>query len=107
KKAKRFFEKGLKNAFSIMRNAAHPDYPITVYYAFKQAESNESNSFEGEVVASTGWETMLEGLIRSGFSITGTWPMRTELSRRMVGLGTNALASSIVLVCRPRPEEAP
>ena len=59
------------------------------------------------VVASTGWETMLTGLVTSGFQITGTWPMRTELSNRPVASGTNALASSIVLVCRPRPEESP
>lgn len=106
-KAKRFFEEGLKIAFSYMRKAAHPDYPITVYYAFKQAESDESNGLEGETVASTGWETMLEGLIRSGFAITGTWPMRTERTGRSISIGSNALASSIVLVCRPRPEDAP
>src|SRR5439155_14350752 len=83
---------------------------------FKQAES-EGERDEGDelskngngikVTASTGWETMLEGLIRSGFTITGTWPIRTEMVNRSVGLGTNALASSIVLVCRPRPLDAP
>src|SRR5690606_9880848 len=105
-KAKRFFEEGLKTAFSHMRKASHPDYPLTVYYAFKQTEAT-NDSIEGEEIASTGWETMLEGLIRSGFAITGTWPMRTELANRTVASGSNALASSIVLVCRPRPEEAP
>lgn len=57
--------------------------------------------------ASTGWETILEGLIQSNFSIDGTWPLRTELARRMRGQNSNALASSIVLVCRPRPADAP
>src|SRR6266566_2558205 len=99
-----------------MRVTQNPDYPLTVYYAFKQAES-EAERDEGDevskngngikVTASTGWETMLEGLIRSGLTITGTWPVRTEMVNRSVGLGTNALASSIVLVCRPRPVDAP
>ncbi len=96
-----FFEKGLLQAFARMREVAHLAYPLTVYYAFKQAETN------GGEVASTGWETMLEGLVRTGFQITGTWPMRTELGNRPVASGTNALASSIVLVCRVRPEDAP
>jgi putative DNA methylase len=112
-RAQEFFEAGLGNAFERMQAAQHPDYPLTVYYAFKQAESEEDGndndevSSNGKVTASTGWETMLEGLIRSGFTITGTWPMRTEMLNRSVGLGTNALASSIVLVCRLRPADAP
>jgi putative DNA methylase len=115
-KAQEFFERGLGNAFERMRSAQHLDYPLTVYYAFKQAES-EAESEEVEqaaengksrpAIASTGWETMLEGLIHAGFTITGTWPMCTELLNRSVGQGTNALASSIVLVCRPRPVDAP
>jgi putative DNA methylase len=121
-RARRFFEEGLGKAFAQMRRAAHPDYPLTVYYAFKQAESDEEaltpdpspklgegggGSDGVRAVASTGWETMLEGLMRAGFQITGTWPMRSELGNRMIASGTNALASSIVLVCRPRPEDAP
>jgi putative DNA methylase len=112
-KAQEFFETGLGKAFESMRTAQHPDYPLTVYYAFKQAESEEnseeadSNGNVTKVTASTGWETMLEGLIHSGFTITGTWPIRTEMMNRSVGLGTNALASSIVLVCRPREISAP
>src|SRR5207237_1040457 len=116
KKAQEFFETGLEKAFERMREVQHPEYPLTVYYAFKQAES-EAAGDEGDekrgngsnlkVTASTGWETMLEGLIRSGFTITGTWPVRTEMINRSVGLSTNALASSIVLVCRPRPNDAP
>ncbi|MFM6139045.1 MAG: DUF1156 domain-containing protein, partial [Sphaerospermopsis kisseleviana] len=107
-KAKEFFETGLGEAFQKMRETAHPDYPITVYYAFKQSESeaDQKDKKADKLTASTGWETMLEGLIKAGFSITGTWPMRTEL---VTNLKKNmaALASSIVLVCRPRGESAP
>ncbi|MCL4871679.1 MAG: DUF1156 domain-containing protein [Anaerolineae bacterium] len=106
-KAQAFFEAGLQKTFSNMRASIHPEYPLTVYYAFKQAEMVSEKDMEGTNLASTGWETMLEGLIQSGFSITGTWPIRTELSNRPVASGTNALASSIVLVCRPRPDNAP
>lgn len=108
KKAQGFFEEGLGQAFRRMREKANPDYPITVYYAFKQTESEASENGHGVMaVASTGWETMLEGLMEAGFQITGTWPVRTELGNRMVGLGTNALASSVVMVCRSRPEGTP
>lgn len=110
-KARRFFERGLGEAFARIREAQHPDFPMTLYYAFKQAEIEEEDEEDGVsapvVVASTGWETMLEALIAAGFMITGTWPMRTEMGNRPVASGTNALASSIVLVCRPRPEDAP
>ncbi|NLF11133.1 MAG: DUF1156 domain-containing protein, partial [Anaerolineaceae bacterium] len=99
--ANRHLETGLVRAFAKMREIIPPEYPLTVYYAFKQTE----------IVAvedtGTGWETMLNGLMESGLSIVGTWPIRTEMGSRMVGQGTNALASSIVLVCRPRPEDAP
>jgi putative DNA methylase len=177
--AKAHFEDGMRRAFANIRRFAHPDYPMTVYYAFKQQEVEDEDEedealtpgpsptrgegirnaalypstpsladaaeepfpspstggapdehlpspstggapdehlpspFMGEgpgvreVRASSGWETMLTSLIESGFAIVGTWPVRTELSNRMVGMGTNALASSIVLVCRPRPADAP
>jgi adenine-specific DNA methylase/very-short-patch-repair endonuclease len=105
-KAQTFFEEGLGKAFNRMHEISHADYPLTVYYAFKQAETDQKGKSD-ESVASTGWETMLEGLIKADFSINGTWPMRSELSNRMVASGTNALASSIVLVCRPRPTNAP
>jgi len=105
-KAREFFEEGLGNAFLRMRERANPEYPITVYYAFKQTEA-QGNGDGTRVVASTGWETMLEGLLATGFQITGTWPVRAELGNRMLASGTNALASSVVLVCRPRPPEAP
>ena len=99
--ARDFFEDGFRTVFANARRSANPDYPITVYYAFKQSET----SVDGRT--STGWSTILEGMIRSGWSITATWPMRSELGNRMVASGTNALASSIVLVLRPRPEDAP
>ncbi len=105
-KAERHFERGLHAAFGRMRMAAHPDYPVTVYYAFKQAESDDEDG-GGRAIASTGWETMLEALLLTGFSIHGTWPMRTERGGRMLSIGSNALASSIVIVCRARDESAP
>ncbi len=107
-RAERFFERGLGDAFARMHGTQAPGYPLTVYYAFKQAEddSGDENGQAGTAVASTGWATMLEGLLRAGFAVNGTWPMRSELSNRMVASGTNALASSIVLVCRPRPTDS-
>lgn len=97
--AKEFFEAGFRQVFAHARRDSSADFPITVYYAFKQAEAGE----DGE--ASTGWETLLEGMIRSGWEITSTWPMRSERAGRTISLGSNALASSIVLSLRPRPEE--
>ena len=96
----------MNKAFERMRKMASDKYPLTVYYAFKQTETETNGKNGSSTTASTGWETMLEGLIKAGFSITGTLPMRTELSNRMIGNGTNALASSIALVCRPRAEDA-
>ena len=107
--AKKFFEDGMRRVFSRMCDTAHPDYPITVIYAFKQSES-EGKDEDGDTrttASSTGWETMLDALIGSGHQITGTWPMRTEMASRIVGNGSNALASSIALVCRPRRGDAP
>ncbi|MBD1895775.1 DUF1156 domain-containing protein [Coleofasciculus sp. FACHB-129] len=109
-KAQQFFEEGLGKAFVRMRKVQSPDLPLTVYYAFKQSETDEGEDTNGKyisAIASTGWETMLEALLQANFSITGTWPMRTELGNRMRGQASNALASSIILVCRPRPESAP
>ena len=100
--AETFFLKGMARAMQRLAEQTLPSYPVTIYYAFKQAERKGSTG-----VTSTGWETFLEAVIRSGFAITGTWPMRTELSNRMIGKDANALASSIVLVCRKRPEDAP
>jgi putative DNA methylase len=105
-KAKQFFEAGFGRAFDKMRRTQLDEYPLTVFYAFKQSETDDDED-QGSLVASTGWETMLDGLLRSGFQVTGTWPMRSERSARGVAAGTNALASSIVLACRPRPDSAP
>jgi putative DNA methylase len=99
--AEAFFLGGMTQAMHRLAEQAHPAFPVTIYYAFKQSES-ESNTG----TASTGWETFLDAVIRAGFAITGTWPMRTENSSRMIGQNTNALASSIVLVCRPSAAEA-
>lgn len=103
--ARDFFENGMYHTFCQVHEYARDDVPVTIYYAFKQSETESVN--EAEATASTGWETMLSAIIRSGFSIVGTWPMRTELDVRMISAGTNALASSIVLVCRKRPTDAP
>lgn len=96
--ASQFFEKGFESVFKRARESASSNYPITVYYAFKQQE------LESEGVTSTGWATLLEGMIRSGWTITATWPVRSERAGRMISVGTNALASSIVLSLRPRSE---
>lgn len=101
-RAEKFFLEGMTLAMNRMAELGHIAFPITIYYAFKQSETRAEGG-----TSSTGWETFLDALIHSGFSLCGTWPMRTELSNRMVGAGTNALASSIVLVCRKRPEDAP
>jgi len=106
-KAKEFFEEGLGKSFMLMKDRQDVSYPVTIFYAFKQAEGEEEEQGGDIAVASTGWETILEGLLKSGYRITGTWPIRTERTERSVGLGTNALASSIVLVCRPRTDHAP
>jgi putative DNA methylase len=107
-RAQQFFEEGFERAFETVRITQRPDFPLTVYYAFKQSEADaeEDDTGTSGALASTGWETMLEGLVRANFQVTGTWPMRSELSTRNVGRDTNALASSIVLACRPRPESA-
>ncbi|NOZ87476.1 MAG: DUF1156 domain-containing protein [Deltaproteobacteria bacterium] len=101
RKAAEFFETGLGRAIRRWREHGHTDYPTTIFYAFKQAETDTSGT------ASTGWETFLTGVIEAGFTITATWPMRTELGNRMVGMGTNALASSVLLACVPREASAP
>ena len=100
--AEQFFLDGMTQAMSRLAQQSDSNFPVTIYYAFKQSERRS----DGET-ASTGWETFLDAVITSGFGVTGTWPMRTENSSRMIGQGTNALASSIVLVCRKRPEDAP
>ena len=102
KAAENFFLTGMKKAISNLASLANEAFPVTIYYAFKQTETRTNID-----TASTGWETFLEAVLQSGFAITGTWPMRTELENRMIGSGTNALASSIVLACRKRDPNAP
>ncbi len=102
-KAEAFFLNGMTLAMHRLAEHAHPAFPVTIYYAFKQSETESGG--EGNT-ASTGWDTFLEALISAGFGITGTWPMRTERGARSIGIGTNALASSVVLVCRPRAATA-
>lgn len=101
-KAERFFLNGMTKAMHRLAEQAHPAFPVTIYYAFKQAENDGA-----EGMKNTGWDTFLAAVIEAGFGISGTWPMRTERDGRMIGNGTNALASSIVLVCRQRPTNAP
>lgn len=100
-KAKDFFEDGMLATCRQLWQYAREDIPVTIYYAYKQQESDQSGT------ASSGWETMLASIIKAGFAITGTWPMRTELANRSIARETNALASSIVLVCRKRKADAP
>jgi putative DNA methylase len=108
--ARSFFERGMGRVLERMRTACDPRFPTTIYYAFKQAEDDgDSDDEDGEPTtarASTGWETFLQGLADAGWQIDGTWPMRTELGNRMRSMASNALASSIILVCRARPNDA-
>ena len=94
-----FFVKGFNHVFEHMRETARTDIPMTVYYAYKQKDDKTGTS--------TGWYALLDGLIHGGWEITATWPVRSELSNRMNSNNSNALASSIVLACRPRPRDAP
>jgi putative DNA methylase len=102
--AEAFFLHGMTQAMHRLADLAHTAFPVTIYYAFKQSETDPDGD---RGTASTGWDTFLEAVIRAGFAITGTWPMRTERGARSVSIGTNALASSIILVCRPRATNAP
>lgn len=99
--AELFFLNGMTEAMHRLAEQAHPAFPTTIYYAFKQSDTTDAGT------GNTGWETFLEAVLKAGFAITGTWPMRTELANRMIGSGTNALASSIVLVCQKRDLAAP
>jgi putative DNA methylase len=101
RKAKQFFEDGFEKVFTRISEHTLDGFPITVVYGFKQAETDG----DGEHV-STGWETLLEGMMKAGWAITATWPMQTERGGRTRDINSNALASSIVLACRPRHESA-
>lgn len=100
-KAEKFFLDGMTKAMHNIAVKSNEAFPVSIYYAFKQSDTSEAGT------ASTGWETFLQAVITAGFAIHGTWPMRTERESRSIGIGTNALASSIILVCRKRPEDAP
>jgi putative DNA methylase len=101
KQAEQFFTDGFEKVFTQIRECTAPGYPISVFYAFKQTEKDSDGQY-----ASTGWETLLEGLQHAGWAVTGTWPMRTERRGRTRDINSNALASSIVLACRPRHNDA-
>jgi putative DNA methylase len=106
KETKTFFESRMRLAVKNLSIHEHALFPLTIIYAFKQSE--EAGSGHGDrATVSTGWETMLNSVVHSGLQQHGTWPLRTELSNRMRSLGSNALASSIVLCCRLRPKTAP
>ena len=100
--AEAFFMGGMTKAMQRLAEQAHPGFPVTIYYAFKQAEKKANGG-----TTSTGWETFLEAVDQAGFQLSGTWPMRTEMKSRQIAAGTNALASSIILVCKKRSADAP
>ena len=95
------FEYLLSKSLRLVRSRCSPEFPSSIFYAYKQQEEQRDGR------TSTGWEVMLTALVTAGFQIVGTWPMRTELATRSNSMNTNALASSVVLVCRPRPDDAP
>jgi len=100
------FEDGFRELFSKLSLSHDSETPMTVFYAYKQEDHEAGHSADGSGAGATGWEKLLQGMIDNGLQITATWPMRTEMGSRLVGRGTNALASSIVLACRKRPADA-
>jgi putative DNA methylase len=118
RKAKEHFEQGFRRAFAVLREKMDPRFPLTVYYAFKQDDEETGNAGDSPAEESaqdarvpvdrtTGWETMLTALVETGFQVTATWPVRSAQKWRQNAMGSNALASYIVLACRPRPADAP
>lgn len=111
-RAKDHFESGFRRTFSLLHDRLDARFPMTVYYAFKQSDQSagtggDDRILSNEIDLTTGWETLLGALISSGFQITATWPVRASQKWRMVSMGTNALASYIVLACRPRSDDTP
>ena len=94
--AESFFLRGMSSAVENMAHQASSEFPTTIFYAFKQSEIDSGG------ISSTGWATFLQAIVESGYAVVGTWPMRTEMRNRMIASGTNALANSVVLVCRKR-----
>ena len=110
-RAKEHFESGFRKAFGSLRGKLAAEFPLTVYYAFKQEDEDSAIELNDEELnkapdLTTGWETLLEALISSGFQITATWPVRASFKWRVRAIGSNALASYIVLACRPRSTSA-
>lgn len=97
-----FFLEGMTQVIHNLAELAHPEGPVTIYYAFKQSDTSDEAG-----TSSTGWETFLTAVLRAGFAVVGTWPLRNEQEFRMRAMDSNALASSIILVCRKRPADAP
>lgn len=98
--AEHFFLSGMSEAIRRMARGSSEASPTTIYYAFKQSE------IEQEGISSTGWATFLQAVVEAGYAVVGTWPLRTEMSNRMIASGTNALANSVVLVCRKKEDTA-
>ena len=98
--AESFFLDGMSKAIAGMARRSSPDYPATIFYAFKQSEIAQ------EGISSTGWATFLQAVIEAGYAVVGTWPVRTESPGRIIATGTNALANSVVLVCRKKEDSA-
>ena len=102
KEAEQVLRRWLHQVFRRICEVTPSGFPITVFYAFKQAENDDDGGH-----ASTGWETLLEGMLKSGWAVTGTWPDTNRAGESTYGESrSNALASSIVLACRPRPADA-
>lgn len=111
-KAKEHFEDGFKKAFTVLKEAMDDRFPMSIYYAFKQEEvedtaDDDDDSSPGDITLTTGWETILEAVVQSGFQITATWPLRASQQWRLRAMGSNALASYIVMICRKRIDKAP
>lgn len=98
--ADKFFLNGMRDVISNMSAHSSPDVPATIYYAFKQSEISQ------EGISSTGWASFLQAVVEAGYAVVGTWPLRTEMASRMIASGTNALANSVVLVCRKKDSTA-
>ncbi len=104
--ANEHFESGFRQVFARLKERHHPDIPMTIFYAYKQEDTEGDDEGGGSGAGATGWEKLLQGMVDTGLSVTATWPVRTEMTSRMIGRGANALASSVVLACRPRPRDA-
>jgi putative DNA methylase len=105
-KANEHFESGFRDVFARIKEQHHPDIPMTIFYAYKQEDDEDDDESGASGAGATGWEKLLQGMVDTGLQVTATWPIRTEMVSRMIGRGSNALASSVVLACRPRQSDA-